>query len=406
MQSKPRLFSKLFLLWLPLVMAALFIHMWGQAAASDESVQAPDAPVLQWSEDFESYTPNSVFDPNADIWNTWTHSGLQDMFVYTDEYHSPNQSLKGHGVFDPDAEGECLGSAAYRPIGGYVPMEIEVWIRNGTSGAPPLTGCHPVFGALELSTEPRWEGDHRGLISFDYEDGVAGIYGGDWEVEAYDSPQAYLGDFELETWYHVKVRYELLNSQSVRLTYWVNDMNTPVGQQELPSRSFEGNLAYLGLWVGEHVAWHDDVTVYAENTPPASADLILTKTASGVIADPAGAFSYRLVVSNNGPQDVTNVVVTDELPAGVTFQSATPAAANCQESAGTVTCDIGALAAGASFTADLNVTAPASSGVIINSASVAHELLEVNLADNVATTAVLVSANPTSIFLPMVRNDG
>lgn len=402
MHRNSRLLSKLFLLWLPLVVAALFSHVWGQVSASEQSAQDPDAPPLQWSDDFETYTPHDEFVPDADIWNAeWTHSGLQDMFVYTDQASSGVQSLKGHGVY-----GDCAGSAAYRPIGGYAPIEIDVWIRNDTVADQPLSGCHPVYGALELSTAPAWQGDHRGLMAFDYAGGDYVIYGGDWEVENYGTSQQPLGNFQLGMWYHVRVRYERLDGQTVRLTYWVEDMDTPAGQQELPSRAFEGELAYLGLWVGEGVAWHDNVTVYAAEEPPATAELTLAKAASPSVVAPGSALSYSLVVTNAGPEDATNVVLTDELPDGVTFQSATPAEANCQENAGTVTCNIGTLAAGASTTVNLNVTAPASSGALVNSASVSHATLELNPADNTDTAAVLVSANPSSIFLPIIRKDG
>ena len=52
------------------------------------------------------------------------------------------------------------------------------------------------------------------------------------------------------------------------------------------------------------------------------ADLSISKTASTASADPGGAVTYTLTVTNAGPDDATGVTVKDTLPAGVTFASA------------------------------------------------------------------------------------
>ena len=75
-----------------------------------------------------------------------------------------------------------------------------------------------------------------------------------------------------------------------------------------------------------------------------SADLSITKTDS---ADPVIAgedLTYTLVVTNDGPSDATNVVVTDDVPAGTSFVSADGGGL---EAAGTVTWNLGTLADGA-----------------------------------------------------------
>ena len=46
-------------------------------------------------------------------------------------------------------------------------------------------------------------------------------------------------------------------------------------------------------------------------------------------------------VHNAGPSSATGVQLTDTLPAGVTFDSATPSQGSCSESSGTVTCALG-----------------------------------------------------------------
>jgi uncharacterized repeat protein (TIGR01451 family) len=104
--------------------------------------------------------------------------------------------------------------------------------------------------------------------------------------------------------------------------------------------------------------------------PAPNADLSISKSDS---PDPVFAgqeLTYTLTVSNAGPADATGVTVTDTLPSGVTFKSATASQGTCTESGGTVTCELGDLASGApAATVTIKVT-PQSPGQITNSASV------------------------------------
>ena len=103
-----------------------------------------------------------------------------------------------------------------------------------------------------------------------------------------------------------------------------------------------------------------------------SADISVTKTDS---ADPVVAgngFSYTVTIDNAGPSDAASVSLTDVLPAGVVFVSATPDQGSCLEAAGTVTCSLGTIADGGSVDVVIAVTVPAdtAAGTITNNASV------------------------------------
>ena len=62
--------------------------------------------------------------------------------------------------------------------------------------------------------------------------------------------------------------------------------------------------------------------------------------------------TYTLKVKNTGPGDAENVVVTDALPSGMTFLSAS---APCTQSGGTVTCELGTLGSGDTETLTIKV---------------------------------------------------
>lgn len=98
---------------------------------------------------------------------------------------------------------------------------------------------------------------------------------------------------------------------------------------------------------------------------PGDSDVKITKTAS-VLNPHGGDFvTYTLLVENVGDSPATGVVVKDVLPAGVTFDSAS---APCTFSSGTVTCNVGTLAAHASTSLWIKVVA----NPIAGAGSVSH----------------------------------
>ncbi len=75
----------------------------------------------------------------------------------------------------------------------------------------------------------------------------------------------------------------------------------------------------------------------------APADLSVKMEADSKTAAVGDELTYLLTVANHGPLDAAAVALTDTLPAGVTFVSATSTQGSCSESAGVVTCDLGLL---------------------------------------------------------------
>jgi uncharacterized repeat protein (TIGR01451 family) len=128
-------------------------------------------------------------------------------------------------------------------------------------------------------------------------------------------------------------------------------------------------LANLATATGDDVP--SPATAGATITVQPLVDRALTKMASNPTPAADGPVSYTLTLSNNGPSPATGVTITDPLPSGLTFVSATPSQGICNTSGQTVTCNLGTLAAGGtavvSITAD--VAASAAGATLQNTAT-------------------------------------
>jgi uncharacterized repeat protein (TIGR01451 family) len=108
---------------------------------------------------------------------------------------------------------------------------------------------------------------------------------------------------------------------------------------------------------------------------------------------------YDITVRNAGPWAAANVVLTNPLPYGTKFVSATVSQGDCTplpvvgSQQGTITCSLGSVADNATATATitLKVTGRAGRGVINNTARVSTDTYDPNTGDNTAS----VSTQPT-----------
>ena len=106
--------------------------------------------------------------------------------------------------------------------------------------------------------------------------------------------------------------------------------------------------------------------------------------------------NYTIVVRNNGVNDATAVTVMDTLPAGLTYLSSSP---GCIYSSGTVACALGDLAVGATASVDIQTTAPSSTGLIVNTATVSANEADPNLSNNSLTESTTISPEWTDLFV-------
>ncbi len=88
--------------------------------------------------------------------------------------------------------------------------------------------------------------------------------------------------------------------------------------------------------------------------PQQGADLSVSKTADNLNPQPGTTITYSIRLTNAGPATATNVQVRDQLPAGITFLSATPEAGTYDSNTGVWT--VPSLASGASTTLRIAAT--------------------------------------------------
>ncbi len=145
---------------------------------------------------------------------------------------------------------------------------------------------------------------------------------------------------------------------------------------------------YAALPAGTNSRWG---TWWGRVAPPANLALTMTDA-----PDPVGigaTLTYTLVVSNATPPTslviASGVKVTNTLPSGVSFVSATSTQGSCAYNNGVVTCDLGALPIGGKITISLVVT-PTIAGQVTNKAGVFGNGPELSPADNIAATVTTV----------------
>ena len=129
-----------------------------------------------------------------------------------------------------------------------------------------------------------------------------------------------------------------------------------------------------------------------------SADLNLTKTGPASVVAGTG-MTYTLTVRNDGPSAATSVVLTDTMPAGVSFTSVATTVGTCtygQPTGRDLRCALGTLASGATVTVTVDgLVAPdvTPGTVLVNDAAVTSGTDDPDNSDNIASVPTTVSAS-------------
>jgi len=138
------------------------------------------------------------------------------------------------------------------------------------------------------------------------------------------------------------------------------------------------------------------VAGYPATAPPITvaqqADVAITKGMTPAPAAAGGTVTSVLTVTNNGPTDATNVVVTDPVQAGLTWSGVTASnGASCTATAGSpFSCNVGTISDGDSVEVTLTATTDAASTAtqLTNTATVSADQFDDELNNNAASATI------------------
>ncbi|MFM1768765.1 MAG: hypothetical protein RJA22_1294 [Verrucomicrobiota bacterium] len=124
---------------------------------------------------------------------------------------------------------------------------------------------------------------------------------------------------------------------------------------------------------------------------PALADLSVAAVDSPDPLPAGSLLTYTITVYNHGPSTATGVVLTNLLPPGMIFFSASASSGSCAQSSNIVACTLNPLASGGTATVTLS-GAPTFPGTLTDTVLVRAAQADVNLGNNQATIKTSVQA--------------
>jgi RHS repeat-associated protein len=234
------------------------------------------------AEDFEGYPAGQFPTPY------WASNNYSNATIDDTTSVSGNKSVKLKG-------GACAPTALYRPLKVSMPFTVEFQVRTGSES---LTGCLGYRAAFGISTSAG-ASSNRNLIHFDNDGTVRS------SAEGIINGGLSLGTYEPLKWQKVRISYDLWDSSTVRLSYWVDDNFKGSVYQAI--QSYENQLAFISPSVGEGSVWFDDIQVLpGVIEPPAPALSITSGANSGQVS---------LTITGDGFNSTTLVSMTsDGLP--------------------------------------------------------------------------------------------
>jgi uncharacterized repeat protein (TIGR01451 family) len=123
-----------------------------------------------------------------------------------------------------------------------------------------------------------------------------------------------------------------------------------------------------------------------------AADLGVTNAADRNAANPGDNVTWTITVANGGPAVAVGAQVSDQLPDGAEFVSATASQGSCSPSARDVVCALGDMASGATATVSV-VARVARPGTAVNVAYVTSQMLDENSGNNQAQATTEVAGD-------------
>lgn len=125
------------------------------------------------------------------------------------------------------------------------------------------------------------------------------------------------------------------------------------------------NLTLLADDTRDHIGFSNPFSVGVSN------DVSLTVTDTPDVVLLGDDLTYTIIVSNAGPANATDIIVTDPLPGGLSYVSASTSAGACGNVSGIIFCVIDTLEAGGTARIDI-VATTLSAGIITNTATISR----------------------------------
>lgn len=214
-------------------------------------------------DDFESYASGSV--PSG-----WANSGNNDMRIDSTRSLSGSRSMRLTG-----SAGGCFEALAHRSLTVAAPFTVEASVFPRPENS---VGCHPWKASIQMHSAATWTSSNRGVWLLD-PDGFIKSFAG-----------LALGKYSTQGWTKVRYSYEVVNTSTVKLSYWVNEVFA--GSENLPATAAERQLAYVSPSSGDGSAWFDDIRVSPGVVPPS--DLLRLTGAVPAKGGDTGLVTIRL----------------------------------------------------------------------------------------------------------------
>ncbi|MHA2065503.1 MAG: FG-GAP-like repeat-containing protein, partial [Candidatus Thorarchaeota archaeon] len=315
----------------------------------------------------------------------------------SDQTSSIGTTIELDGSASSDPGGSPLAYQWEQVGGEYVPLNNhDSTVSNFTASVPGLYRFELVVNNGELDSLPDYV---NVLVENDVENPAIDIRK---QEEGLDSRTINRGD-------DVTFEITVTNTGDVDLTnVIVSDVVIPACENLIGDLAVGDSFTYTCTAINVQESFTNIATVDGESSsgtpvtdedPSAievipEADLSITKSDD---IDPVVAgdnLTYTIGVNNNGPEEAQNVIVSDILPAGVTFVYTTGCA---NDPNGVPSCDLGTIANGGSASYTVTVTVDSgTAGTIINSASVSSSTADPDTGNNSTSEDTIVNRPPVA----------
>lgn len=360
------------------------------------------------TDDTTDFDPDITTDERGDwvvVWESMT-TFTGNTFFPSDQFDILVSRSANNGVtwsateqlspyFQTDNGSDWVPNAATDNKGNWV----CVW-ESYTTFTPSLTGDADVFFSRSSDNAASWSIpeplNQNALtdITTDLEPRIATDTFGNW-VTVWESNTTFTDSLALPDFDIVCARSTNLGAAWTAPAPLNSNYNTDTADDFAPSLATDKRGKWIAVWESGTTfpgSVSDDRDILtAQLNIPVDADLAVTKTAYPESVLTKQELLFTIQVGNNGPNPATGVVLTDTLPASVTYVSAATTTGTVSNTSGTVTAQLGTIAPGTTVTVTITVL-PLIAGSLANTATVSANEPDFSPVNNTAQSNTTVRA--------------